>query len=123
MFANLAGGDLIDQLKFAADEGFTAFEDNGMMGQSADMQEKIAKEMTRLGLTMGVFVAYSGFAAEMVTDTSKNFQDSLRGQMKMLSKLPRGKRKMVHGCSGKCHSKSRDGLPDSKSYRKSEGDG
>jgi len=47
------------------------------------MQEKIAKEMTRLGLTMGVFVAYSGFGSpKMVTDTSKNFQDSLRSQMK-----------------------------------------
>ncbi len=83
MFENLAGGDLIDQLKFAADEGFSAFEDNGMMGQSAEMQEKIAKEMTRLGLTMGVFVAYSGFGSpKMVTDTSKGFQDSLRNQMK-----------------------------------------
>ena len=83
MFENHAGGDLIDQLKFAADEGFTAFEDNGMMGQPDEMQEKIGKEMARLGLTMGVFVAYSGFGSpKMVTDTSKNFQDSLKGQMK-----------------------------------------
>jgi len=83
MFENLAGGDPIDQLKFAADEGFSAFEDNGMMGQPVEMQEKIAKEITRLGLTMGVFVAYSGFGSpKMVTDTSKGFQDSLRSQMK-----------------------------------------
>ena len=83
MFENHAGAGLIDQLKFAADEGFTAFEDNGMMSQPVEMQEKIGKEMTRLGLTMGVFVAYSGFGSpKMVTDTSKNFQDSLRNQMK-----------------------------------------
>jgi len=83
MFENHAGGDLIDQLKFAADEGFSAFEDNGMMGQPAEMQEKIGKEMARLGLTMGVFVAYSGFGSpKMVTDTSKDFQNSLRNQMK-----------------------------------------
>jgi len=34
MFQNSAGGDPVDQLKFAADEGFTAWEDNGMKGNS-----------------------------------------------------------------------------------------
>jgi hydroxypyruvate isomerase len=58
MFKNHAGKDLIDQLKFMADEGFTAMEDNGMMNKSKEMQEKIAREMSRLGMTMGVFVAY-----------------------------------------------------------------
>ena len=38
MFKNSAGDDLIDQLKFAADHGFTAFEDNGMMGRDVAMQ-------------------------------------------------------------------------------------
>ncbi len=33
-----------------------ALEDNGMMGRPADMQEKIGKEMTWLGMKMGVFV-------------------------------------------------------------------
>ena len=30
MFKHSAGDDLIDQLKFASDQGFTAWEDNGM---------------------------------------------------------------------------------------------
>ncbi len=60
MFENNAGKDLIDQLKFMADMGFTALEDNGMMGRDAATQEKIAKEMTRLGMTMGVFVLDKG---------------------------------------------------------------
>jgi len=58
MFKNHAGKDLIDQLKFMVDEGFTAMEDNGMMKKSSEMQEKIASQMSRLGMTMGVFVAY-----------------------------------------------------------------
>ncbi|HLO98530.1 MAG TPA: TIM barrel protein [Fimbriimonas sp.] len=49
-------GNDIDQLKFAADEGFHAWEDNGMKGRSVADQEKIAKTMTDLGITMGVFV-------------------------------------------------------------------
>jgi len=60
MFKNMAGDDLIDQLKFMADQGFTALEDNGMMGRPVDVQEKIAKEMSRLGMEMGVFVIDKG---------------------------------------------------------------
>jgi len=58
MFQHHAGKDHIDQIKFMADEGFTAMEDNGMMQRPKDLQEKIAREMSRLGMTMGVFVAY-----------------------------------------------------------------
>lgn len=60
MFQNSAGKDLIDQLKFMADQGFTALEDNGMMGRSVQDQEKIAREMERLGMKMGVFVVDKG---------------------------------------------------------------
>lgn len=59
MFRNSAGADLVDQLKFAADEGFTAWEDNGMAGRSVADQERCAKAMTDLGILMGVFVAHA----------------------------------------------------------------
>ena len=61
MFENLAGKDLLDQLRFAYDQGFRAWEDNGMPGRPAQMQEKIGAEMTRLGMEMGVFVATADF--------------------------------------------------------------
>jgi len=61
MFKASAGEDLLDQLKFAADQGFTAWEDNGMASKPVPLQEKIAKEMARLGITMGVFVAMADF--------------------------------------------------------------
>jgi len=60
--------DLIDQLKFAADQGFTAWEDNGMPRKKPDLQERIAKTMTQLNMTMGVFV--SGLGA-LVNDPKK----------------------------------------------------
>jgi hydroxypyruvate isomerase len=59
MFRNLAGDDPLDQLRFMADEGFTAFEDNGMPGRDVKLQEAMGKEMEKLGLRMGVFVANS----------------------------------------------------------------
>lgn len=59
MFKNMAGDDLIDQVKFMADVGFTAMEDNGMKNRSISTQENIAKEMARLNMKMGVFVAHT----------------------------------------------------------------
>jgi len=53
MFKNLGGTDPIDQLKFAADRGFTAWEDNGMMGKPVEIQEKIAQSMDQLGMEHG----------------------------------------------------------------------
>jgi hydroxypyruvate isomerase len=60
MFRQSAGEDLLDQLQFMADAGFTAMEDNGMMGREIGMQEKIANKMANLGLEMGVFVVDKG---------------------------------------------------------------
>jgi hydroxypyruvate isomerase len=62
MFEAIAGKDMIDQLKFMADQGFTALEDNGMAGRPVDEQEKLAAAMSRLGIAMGVFVVNMGTA-------------------------------------------------------------
>jgi len=60
MFRHSAGKDPIDQLKFAADQGFHAWEDNGMSRKPPELQTKIGQEMQRLGMTMGVFVTGLG---------------------------------------------------------------
>lgn len=64
MFRSSAGNDPLDQLQFMADQGFTAMEDNGMGRKPADLQEKIAQKMTKLGMTMGVFVSGLGALIE-----------------------------------------------------------
>jgi hydroxypyruvate isomerase len=56
MFEAHAGKDLIDQLKFSADQGFTAFEDNAMRSRPKEEQERIARAMRQLNLEMGIFV-------------------------------------------------------------------
>ena len=60
MFKNHAGADLIDQLNFMADQGFTALEDNGLMGRDVAMQNKIGETLARNNMTMGVFVIDKG---------------------------------------------------------------
>lgn len=83
MFKHHVGEDPIDQLKFAADVGFHAWEDNGMMRKPDSLQKKIAQTMQDLNMTMGVFVAYSGFGKEdMVSKTDGDYQDHLRNTMK-----------------------------------------
>ena len=62
MFRQSAGEDFVDQLKFAADHGFTAWEDNGLKQRSVEDQNRIAKTMDELGMQMGVFVATATFA-------------------------------------------------------------
>ncbi len=59
MFKHSAGDDPIDQLKFMADVGFKAFEDNGMKGRDKSLQEKMASQMAGTGMEMGVFVAHN----------------------------------------------------------------
>ena len=59
MFKNTAGNNLIDQLNYMADMGFTAFEDNNLKKRSIDTQNKMSKTMEKRGLDMGVFVAHT----------------------------------------------------------------
>lgn len=61
MFAQHAGPDLLDQLRFMHDQGFRSLEDNGMKARPVELQERIAAEMERLGMRMGVFVATADF--------------------------------------------------------------
>ncbi|WGK65955.1 hydroxypyruvate isomerase family protein [Croceiramulus getboli] len=64
MFKHLAGEDVLDQLRFMADEGFTAFEDNEMRNRPVEQQEAMARVMQERGLTMGVFVAHKIYWVE-----------------------------------------------------------
>jgi len=61
MFKHSAGGDVLDQIRFCADAGFTAFEYNGLPKETPEMQEKIGELLNDLKMQMGVFVAYGSF--------------------------------------------------------------
>jgi hydroxypyruvate isomerase len=77
MFKNHAGESFIDQIKFMSDQGFRAIEDNGMLNRPVEEQEKIGKELARLGMTMGVFVVDGGDNWKVSLTTGKQeFKDN-----------------------------------------------
>jgi hydroxypyruvate isomerase len=81
-FEASAGKSAIDQLKFMAEQGFTAWFDNGLMGRPAAEQESLAKESRRLGLTIGPFVVYADFKIESFVTRDAAIRDMLAGRFK-----------------------------------------
>lgn len=76
MFSSVAGSDPIDQLNFMADEGFTAFEDNGMKDRDVQLQERMARTMASRGIRMGVFVAHKIYWNDPnLTSGKQDYQD------------------------------------------------
>ncbi|MEH6416170.1 hydroxypyruvate isomerase family protein [Pseudomonas sp. CGJS7] len=60
MFEASAGKDPIDQIRFMAQAGFKAFEDNELMQRPVALQERIGAALAQAGMTMGVFVIDAG---------------------------------------------------------------
>jgi hydroxypyruvate isomerase len=81
MFRQHGGEDLVDQLKFMADEGFRSLEDNGMAGRPLEEQERIARAMEDLGLRMGVFVAHADFREVTFASDSAEMQKRIEKDM------------------------------------------
>ena len=81
-FRQHAGDDLIDQIKFMADEGFRAIFDNGLMNKTPSDQEKIAAELSRQGMDLGPFIAYSDFKVMSFVTRKKEIREMLSDQMK-----------------------------------------
>lgn len=50
-------GGLLEQIAFAADQGFRAWEDNEARKRPVEQQEAMARALAQRGMTMGVFVA------------------------------------------------------------------
>jgi len=82
MFEGQAGKNPADQLKFMADQGFRAMFDNGLMGRPAPEQEAIAKQMARLGMSLGPFVAYADFSVKTFVAKDKAVRDMISGKLR-----------------------------------------
>jgi hydroxypyruvate isomerase len=77
-----AGEDALDQIRFAADEGFTAMFDNGLMGRPPAQQESIARELAERGMTLGPFVLYAEFGQKSFVVRDWDVRDSLLKRMR-----------------------------------------
>lgn len=59
MFTHHAGDDVIDQINFMAEAGFTAFEDNNLKSRPVPLQKRIGETLAKHNMMMGVFVAHN----------------------------------------------------------------
>jgi hydroxypyruvate isomerase len=83
MFRHSAGPDLLDELKFAADQGFRAWEDNGMFSRPVADQERIAQAMQQLNIQMGVISATRGTSDQpSFTSDDPAVRDAVVAQVK-----------------------------------------
>ena len=82
MFNAISGNPLTDQLRFAHDYGFRAWEDNGMASRPVKAQDSIARTMEELDIEMGVFVAEGDFGRQTFTSEDSKMTDELVKKMK-----------------------------------------
>jgi len=82
MFQEHAGKDPLDNLIFAADQGFRAVFDNGLMNKPPELQENIAAELTRLKMDLGPFVAYADFKVESFVSDKEDARLMIKQKMK-----------------------------------------
>jgi hydroxypyruvate isomerase len=82
MFKTSAGDDIVDQIQFAADQGFTGWEDNGAMSRDPALQTRIGDALARNGMTMGVFVSLADFkTSDFVTKTDPAYRAEIKAVM------------------------------------------
>ena len=83
-FANHAGENFLDQIRFMHDQGLRAIEDSRMLARPIEEQEAVGKLLDKLGMRMGVFVVGKGIG--------KGLQDALlNGGMNWKPSLSTGK--------------------------------
>jgi hydroxypyruvate isomerase len=80
-FKENAGNDPIDNIKFMADQGFRAIFDNGLMNKPAELQEKIAAELTRQGMDIGPFVLYADFGVKSMVYNDEESRKMLKEKL------------------------------------------
>jgi hydroxypyruvate isomerase len=80
-FKNLAGAEPAAQIQFAADQGFGAMFDNGIMGRPPVEQELISRELAKRGMALGPFVLYADFGVKSFVTRDKDTREMLLKRM------------------------------------------
>lgn len=89
MFRNSAPGGLLDELRFAHDQGFRAWEDNGMASRPVEEQQAIADLMEKLGMSMGVVSAKTGIGELNFASRDKEARDLVLEQIEATVEVAR----------------------------------
>jgi hydroxypyruvate isomerase len=84
-----AGDDLVAQIRFASQEGFTAMFDNGFMERPPAQQEAITVELSKRDMLLGPFVVYSDFGRKSFVTRDWDIRDMLLKKMRQAAETAR----------------------------------
>jgi len=76
------GPDLLAQIQFASDEGFTAMFDNGIMSRPIEQQDLIARELAKRDMKLGPFVLLAEFGKKSFVTRDKAMTDAILQKMR-----------------------------------------
>jgi len=77
-----AGNDVIDQINYCHEKGFTAIEYNGIKKETPEKQTEIGETLAKHNMQMGVFVAYADFAKPTFANPKDDSTEDILKQMK-----------------------------------------
>ena len=81
-FKASAGTDLLAQIQFVADEGFTAMFDNGLMNRPVEQQDLIVRELSKRGMLLGPFVLSAEFGKKSFVLRDKDATSAILQKMR-----------------------------------------
>lgn len=104
LFAAAAGDDPLDQVQWAYDRGFRAWESTGLKSRSVQEQEAISKKLQNLGMQFGQFVGTLTFTEVTFAGNDQQNRDQvIRDVKKSLDIAKRMNTKTVHIVLGLAH--------------------
>ena len=81
-FRATVGDDVIDQINYCHEKGFTAIEYNRIERETPEKQTEIGETLAKNDMKMGVFVAYANFNTPTFTDPRKESTEEILQKMK-----------------------------------------
>jgi len=81
-FKATVGDDVIDQINYCHEKGFTAIEYNGIKKETPEKQTEIGETLAKHNMQMGVFVAYANFGKPTFANPKKESTEKVLKQIK-----------------------------------------
>jgi len=101
IFAEVAGKDLLDQIRWGHDHGFTAWENTGLKWKPVEQQESISKLIQRLGMEFGQFVGTLNFGEATFAGRNEGVREGVLEEVKASVEIAkRMNTKFIHNVLG-----------------------
>jgi len=81
-FRATVGKDVIDQINYCNEKGFTAIEYNGIKKETPEKQTEIGETLAKHNMQMGVFVAYANFAKPTFANPKEDSTEDILKQIR-----------------------------------------